>query len=158
MYITIKQISTLVFIFLLVGCTVQNRSTTISYSENKIDETTSQVIFEGNQQQSQEEVRQNLIYRCAKVTVKNGFSHFIVIADSSYKHVGKKEFLDSDLTFETTTTMSGGVNTRVRSNFGAQEVDSFFVGVFTIRMLNNSVTHSVDAKAYIKEIELIKNR
>ena len=151
----IKNIYTtaLVLVLFFVSCTTTYGPMTSAggYSEKQIDETTIRVTFQGSRHQSKEDVRMHLIYRCSEVTVENNYSHFIVIADSSYKHIGKKEFGESDLSFETTTTMSGGVNTRVRSTFGAQETDMYFVGVFTIRLLRNPVTHSVDANAFIRE-------
>ena len=151
----IKNIHTtaLVLVLFFASCTTTYGPMTSAggYSEKQIDETTIQVTYQGNVRQNQEEVRIHLIYRCSEVTVENGYPYFIVIADSSYKHIGKKEFGESDLSFETTTTMSGGVNTRVRSTFGAQETDMYFVGVFTIRLLRNPVTHSVDANAFIRE-------
>lgn len=142
-------------VLFVTGCAVQTGSvnTENRYSAEKIDETTVRVTFEGNHQQGQEDVQQYLIYHCAVVTIRNGYSHFVVIADNSYKHVGKKEFLDSDLTFETTTSMSGGVNTRVRSNFGAQDVDVSYIGDFTIRMLKSAETHAVDAKTFKRDFE-----
>ncbi len=145
--------STLVLALVFSGCTATYgpMKANSGYSEKHIDENTIQVTYKGNVRHGKEDVRTRLIYRCSEVTVENGYPYFIVIADSSYKHVGKKEFGESDLSFETTTTMSGGVNTRVRSTFGAQETDTYFVGVFNIRLLRNPVTHAVDAKAYIRD-------
>ena len=91
-----------------------------------------------------------LIYRCSEVTVQNGFSHFILLKDDSYKHIGKREFGNSDLSFETTTTMSGGINNRVKSNFGAQDSDAYFVGIFTIKILKNPENMSISALSFLK--------
>lgn len=146
-------------IFVLCGCAVQTGSVDAKpkYTIERIGGTTVKITFEGNRQQDEEEVRQYLIYYCAKATLKNEYLHFVVIADESYKHVGKKEFLDSDMIFETTTTMSGGVNTRVRSSFGAQDTDVNYVGIFTIRMLKNAETHSVDASMFVQDFKLRNN-
>ena len=142
----------LIFFCVLISCSSTYAPATegsAGYSEYKINENTFQVTFQGNRRQSKGDVRTRLIYRCSEVTVQNGFSHFILLKDDSYKHIGKRDFGNSDLSFETTTSMSGGINNRVKSNFGAQDSDAYYVGVFTIKVLKNSATMSIDASSFI---------
>jgi hypothetical protein len=117
-----------------------------------------QVTFQGNKQQNQNEVRMLLIYRCSEITLENGLQHFILIEDKSYKHIGKKEFGNSDFSFETTASMSGGTNNRVKSNFGPQGTNSYFVGIFSIKMLDKASNRSVNASTFIRNnAHLVKN-
>ncbi len=120
------------------------------YHEYKINDYSYNVTFQGNRRQSRDDVRTRLIYRCSELTIQNGYNHFILLKDDSYKHIGKRDFGNSDLSFETTTTMSGGTNNRVKSNFGAQDSDVYFVGVFTIKMMKEAATMSVDASTFIR--------
>ncbi|MBT3590080.1 MAG: hypothetical protein HOK52_03320 [Candidatus Marinimicrobia bacterium] len=143
----------IIFFYFLNGCASTYGPATegsSGHSEYKIKENIFQVTFKGNSRQSRDDVRMRLIYRCSEVTVQNGFSHFILLKDDSYKHIGKREFGNSDLSFETTTTMSGGINNRVKSNFGAQDSDAYFVGIFTIKILKNPENMSISALSFLK--------
>jgi len=142
--------------YLLVGCAVTYKPATGSggYSEVKLNENTYEVTFEGNQYNHLDEVRTYLTFRCAELTLENGLTHFLIIEDASYEDQGEKEFLDSDMTIETRTSMSGGVSTNVRSTFGAESMTGNPVGKFVIMMRVGPdpvhTTASMDAKAFLE--------
>lgn len=142
--------------YLIMGCAVTYKPADGSggYSEIKINENTYEVTFEGNQYNSLDEVRTYLTFRCAELTLENNLTHFLIIEDASYEDQREKEFLDSDMTIETRTSMSGGVNTNVRSTFGAQSRTSNPVGKFVIMMrVGPDPVHpsaSMDARAFLE--------
>ena len=123
------------------------------YSELQLDETIYEVTFEGNQHNTIDEIRTYLTYRCSELTLEKEFSHFLIMEDLSFKDGGNAEFDDTDIVFETHTSMSGGTSSSVRSNFGAQESPSDIVGKFVIRLLHGPdpsfPTASMDAQAFM---------
>lgn len=150
---------------MLTGCatTYGPKESMGGYSEKEIDPTMVEVTFEGNQYNKAEQIRTYLTYRCAELTLEKGFSYFLIMEDKSYEQSGEKEFAESDLTIETRTSMSGGVNNRVSSNFGAQETGKNIVGVFVIKMLLNpdpvNISATMDAQAFIDNYgDVIKKR
>jgi len=147
----------------LLGCAVPYRPEAGSggFSEKQLNENTFEVTFEGNQYNSLDEVRTYLTYRCAELTLEQGLTHFLIVQDESYEDTHKKEFMGSDLTIETRESMSAGVQTNVRSNFGAEAMSSNPVGRFIIMMrMGPDPVHaaaSMDAKLFIESNEhLIK--
>lgn len=152
----LKISSTLALISLLTGCAVTYRAEKGSggYSEKQINENTFEVSFEGNQYNTLDEVRTYLTYRCAELTLEQGLTHFLIVEDASFEDTHEKEFMDSDMTIETRTSMSGGVRTNVRSNFGAEAMTSNPVGKFIIMMrVGPDPVHraaSMDAKEFIE--------
>ena len=139
------------FVFISCSASYGPLNGSSGYSEVEIDKNTIQVKYRGNQHQNKDAVRMRLIYRCSEITLESGFEHFILIKDDSYKHVEKREFGNADLSFETTTSMSGGVNNRVKSDFGAQDADAYFMGIFTIRMLKYPEARSINSKSFLQE-------
>ncbi len=123
------------------------------YSEQMIDDVTVQVTFEGNQYSDIDEIRTYLTYRCSEVTLAQGFSHFMIIEDNSFKHLGSDEIEDQGLSFETTTSMSGGVNTRVSSGFEKKPTTNL-TGSFTIQMMPD--VHPVYPAASIEARVLLR--
>ena len=159
----LKIVITLALLSLLLGCAVSYAPMKASggYSENQLNENTFEVTFEGNQYNSLDEVRTYLTYRCAELTLEKRLSHFLIIEDASFENIPEKEFSEGDLTIETRTSMSGGVNTTVRSTFGAQEMTSNPVGKFIIMMRQGPdpvhPTASMNAREFIEANEhLIK--
>ncbi|MBC8375217.1 MAG: hypothetical protein H8E26_04165 [FCB group bacterium] len=152
----LKIVVTLSMLVLLLGCAVTYRPMNASggYSENQLNENTFEVTFEGNQYNSLDEVRTYLTFRCAELTLEQGLTHFLIVEDASYEAVGDKEFADGDLTIETRTSMSGGVNTTVRSTFGAEAMVGNPIGKFIIMMRVGPdpvhTTASMDAKQFIE--------
>lgn len=140
----------------LMSCAVpyQPEKGSGGFSEVKINENTFEVTFEGNQYNTLDEVRTYLTYRCAELTLEQGLTHFLIMEDASFEDTRKKEFMDSDMKIETRTSMSGGVNTTVSSNFGAEATSSNPVGKFVIMMrVGKDPVHpnaSMDAKEYIE--------
>lgn len=139
----------------LVACAVPYRPEQGSggFSETKLNENTFEVTFEGNQYNTLNEVRTYLTFRCAELTLEQGLTHFLIIEDLSYEDTNEKEFMESDMTIETRTSMSGGVSTNVRSNFGAESMASNPVGKFLIMMrVGPDPVHpnaSLDARQFI---------
>ncbi|MBC8193763.1 MAG: hypothetical protein ISR87_03210 [Candidatus Marinimicrobia bacterium] len=152
----LKIAVTVSMIILFLGCAVTYRPMNASggYSENKINENTFEVTFEGNQYNDLDEVRTYLTFRCAELTLEQGLSHFLIIQDESYEEVPEKEFSEADLTIETHTSMSGGTNNSVRSTFGAEAVTSNPIGKFIIMMRQGPdpvhPTASMDAQQFIE--------
>ncbi len=150
-------------IILLAGCAVTYGpiNATGGYSENQLNENTFEVTFEGNQHNTLDEVRTYLTYRCAELTLEQGLSHFLIVEDASYEDIADTEFSEADMTIETHSSMSGGVNTSVRSTFGAQTEGSNPVGKYIIMMRQGpDPVHraaSMDARHFIEANEhLIK--
>jgi len=145
----------LMFSLFIMSCAVTYgpRDALGGYSEVQLDGTTYEVTFEGNQYNTKDEIRTCLTYRCAELTLEKGFTHFLIMEDQSYRDTGKMEFIESDMLFETHTSMSGGTNSSVRSNFGAQESTLCIVGKFVIRLLPGVdpmyPTASMNAQAFI---------
>ncbi len=54
------------------------------YSSNQLGDNTYKVLFKGNQHTKAETVFDNLLLRCAELTIKEGHKYFIVYEDSSY--------------------------------------------------------------------------
>lgn len=149
--------------FIFIGCatTYGPKGTKGGYSEKQITENTFEVTFEGNEHNSADQIRNYLMYRCAELTLEQGLSHFLIVEDASYQEVPESEFVENDLVIETHTSMSGGTNNSVRSNFGAQESLTNTVGIFVIMMRQGpDPVHgaaSIDAKVLIDSSEhLIK--
>ena len=147
---------TLTMILIIMSCAVPYKPESGSggYHEKQINENTFDVTFEGNQYNTLDEVRTYLTYRCAELTLEQGLTHFLIVEDASFEDANKKEFMDSDLTIETHTSMSGGVSTSVRSNFGAEAMASNPVGRFIIMMrVGPDPVHpsaSMDASQFIE--------
>ncbi|MEA3286230.1 MAG: hypothetical protein U9Q77_02475 [Candidatus Marinimicrobia bacterium] len=132
------------------------------YSEQNIDDITIQVTFEGNQYSTVDQIRTYLTYRCSELTLEHDFTHFMIIKDDSFKHLGADELEDEGITFTTTTSMSGGVNTRVSSGFEKSPTETA-IGIFTIKMMPKAdpvyATASIDAQVFIESNEhLIKRK
>ncbi|NQV51041.1 MAG: hypothetical protein HQ507_11120 [Candidatus Marinimicrobia bacterium] len=130
------------------------------YSEKQIDETTIQVFFEGNQHTTKEQVRTNLMFRCAELTIENGFSHFMIISDDSYEHDGTFD-MTYDQPGKTTESLSRGTLTTVDASVQVEPISTNIVGVFTIQMMPkvDSVYASASINAqdfYVKNQHLIK--
>lgn len=156
MHKSLINVITIGLTLLVLGCAVTYRPLNASggYTEKQLNENTFEVTFEGNQHNSLVEVRTFLTFRCAELTLEQGLTHFLIIEDASYEAIGDKEFADGDLTIETRTSMSGGVNTTVKSNFGAEAMVGEPIGKFIImmRMGPDPVhpTASMDAKHFIE--------
>ncbi len=152
----LKIVVILSMIVLVIGCAVTYHPSNGSggFSEKRLNENTFEVTFEGNQHNSLDEVRTYLTFRCAELTLEQGLTHFLIVEDASYEAIGDKEFADGDLTIETRTSMSGGVNTTVKSNFGAEAMAGEPIGKFIIMMRVGPdpvhTTASMDAKHFIE--------
>ncbi len=161
---TLAKLGTLLLITLFfVGCatTYGPKGAKGGYSEKQLNENTFEVTFEGNERNTADQIRNYLTYRCAELTLEQGLSHFLIVEDASYTRVPESEFVENDLIIETHTSMSGGTNNSVRSNFGAQQALSNTVGVFVIMMRQGPdpvhTTASMDARAFMDSNEhLIK--
>lgn len=160
-----KEVTRSLIIFallVLVNCatTYGPKKLAGGYSEEKINDLVFQVTFEGNQYSTVDQIRTYLTYRCAEVTLENGFTHFMIIRDDSYKHLGSDEIADEGISFETRTSLSGGVNSRVSSGFEKTPTETA-IGVFAIKLMPKAdpvyAVASIDAREFIKTNEhLIK--
>ncbi|NQV30190.1 MAG: hypothetical protein HQ508_04815 [Candidatus Marinimicrobia bacterium] len=135
------------FMILLASCATSYGPKGImgGYSEIQIDETTFQVFFEGNQQTTKEQIRTQLMFRCAELTIKHGFSHFMILSDESIEH---QEFEQANVSI--TKGMGPMVNTRVE----VEEPNSNIVGVYTIKMLAKA--DPVYASASINAVDFLE--
>lgn len=123
-------------ILLLLGCaaTYGPMNAHGGYTQKQINENTFEVSFEGNQYNTLEQVRTYLLYRCAELTLEQGLTYFLIVQDLSYSDLPDKEFVDTGLSFETTTSMSGGVNNQVKSTYNLEAMNSSPVGKYVIMM------------------------
>ena len=67
-------------------------SFTGGYSESKLQKDRYNVSFEGNAWISEEQAMNYLLYRCAEITLDNGFDYFIIVSEesnTSYSTMGK---------------------------------------------------------------------
>jgi len=153
---------TLLALILLWGCATSYGPKKLAggYSDGLISENTIRVTFEGNQYSDINQIRTYLTYRCSEVTLEHGFSHFMIIEDNSFKELGSDELLDEGISFTTSSSMSGGVNTRVSSGFEKVPTENL-IGSFTIQMMPQVdpvyLAASINAKVFMENNEhLIK--
>ncbi len=144
----------LLTLVMLAGCATSYGPKVLAggYSEEPVNENTITVTFEGNQYSNTDQIRTYLTYRCAEVTLEHGFSHFMILEDKSFKELGTDELTDEGLVFETTTSMSGGTNTRVTSGFEKVPTENL-TGCFTIQMMHGVdpvySAASIDAQVFL---------
>jgi len=157
----ILSMSTILF---LVNCATAYGPKELAggYTEEMLTENTYQVSFEGNQYNDMDQVQRYLMFRCAELTLEKNYTHFLILEDASFKEEGEKEFTESDLKIETRTSMSGGVNTTVSSNFGAESTSSNMMGVYVIFLRNGPdpsyPSASNDAQAFMANNETLIKR
>jgi len=164
MKLRMMWVLTLMVVMMFLGCATSYGPKKLAggYSEVNINDNTVEVTFEGNQYSDVDQIRTYLTYRCSEVTLGHGFTHFMIIDDKSFEHLGADEIEDQGIVFETTTSMSGGVNTRVSSGFEKKPTENF-IGVFTIKMMPKAdpvyAAASIEAQTFIDNNEhLIKRK
>lgn len=145
-----------VIVLTLLGCAVKYVpiKATGGYLEEQITDDSYVVKFIGNQYNNMDQIRIYVAYRSAEIALENGYSHFLIEEDASF--MGTSTDLSStDLQIETTTSMSGGVRTEVRSNFGPEVSVEDMVGIFTIKLMHGEhpvhKSASVDAEKFIDQ-------
>lgn len=94
------------------------------------------VRFEGNQHTSADQVRHYLLYRCAELTIENGFKYFVILIDESH-FINDTTPPEIDQPWTTTSSMSGGTKAIVNADFSAGTTASKYVGIFKIGMLRD---------------------
>jgi len=81
----IKLLFTTIFILLYCcSTTYQPYGALGGYKSLQIGDDSYRVLFKGNQHTHGETVYNSLLRQCAEITIKNGYSHFIIYEDSSY--------------------------------------------------------------------------
>lgn len=73
---------TLILPLLLFGCVTpyQQKGFMGGYSDTQLDSNTVRVSFYGNAFTSRENVENNMLRRCAEVTIQRGYDYFIIIS------------------------------------------------------------------------------
>ena len=132
------------------------------YSEKQLNNAMVQVTFVGNQQATADEIRTLLTYRCAEVTIEQGFNYFTIQQDDSYDKNGRTDFAESRISVSTTSSLSGGTHTAVINDFTPESTNSNIVGVFTIKMLAKPdpayPAANIDAQTFIAANEHLIHR
>ena len=145
-----------VLMVLLATCTTYYgpRGLKGGYSEQQIDNQTVQVMFEGNQQTTVDELRTLLTYRCAEVTLAQGYNFFKIIKDNSFDQNGRTDFAESHIAVNSHASMSGGLHTHVSNSFTTDATNDNLVGVYVIRMTMTQdpvyPSASIDARAFME--------
>ncbi|SET66624.1 CC0125/CC1285 family lipoprotein [Thalassotalea agarivorans] len=85
----------LVLLFLVSACTTQyhKRNFTGGYAEEKIDDNSYIVSFYGNGNTSSQQVWNMWIYRCAELTLANGYEFFELNSTTKYAYLENSEGL-----------------------------------------------------------------
>lgn len=75
----------LTIFFVLNACTTpyQAKGFMGGYSDSRIDSNTVRVSFYGNSYTSQEKVENGMLYRCAEVTLQDGYDYFVIASGST---------------------------------------------------------------------------
>jgi len=69
----------------LTGCATAYRHENITggYTDFHVEDNTYRVRFKGNNYTSRERVEQFLLYRCAELTTRLGYDHFVLISEDT---------------------------------------------------------------------------
>lgn len=82
----VKFVMCIIFAISVMNCSTpyQPLGALGGYSSNQLGDNTYKVLFKGNQHTKAETVFDNLLLRCAEITIAEGHKYFIVYEDSSY--------------------------------------------------------------------------
>lgn len=82
----IKHIFAILIVALVYNCSTpyQPKGALGGYSSNQLNESNYKVSFKGNQHTTAETVFDNLLRRCAEITIEERGKYFVVYEDSSY--------------------------------------------------------------------------
>lgn len=107
------------------------------YENKQIGDHLYEVKFHGNQHTPKEKTLNFLLYRCAELTLEEGFTHFIILENQSYAdvHIQEPEYIKP---WETRTSLSGGVMTIVKPDFGKDTVSEDYKAIYIISTFNDS--------------------
>ena len=83
---TARFVMCIIFAIIAINCSTpyQRLGTLGGYTSNQLGDNTYKVLFKGNQHTKAETVFDNLLLRCAELTIKEGHNYFIIYEDSSY--------------------------------------------------------------------------
>lgn len=83
---TVRLVMCIIFAISVMNCSTpyQPLGALGGYSSNQLGDNTYKVLFKGNQHTKAETVFDNLLLRCAEITIEEGHKYFIVYEDSSY--------------------------------------------------------------------------
>lgn len=151
--------SVMTLALVMEGCATSYRPRGMSggYEETPLGENLYEVRFYGNQHTSAARIRDHLLYRCAEVTLENGFDSFIITADQSYSEQTVNE-PDIVIPLKTTESMSGGVITSSWSDWSQATVTSNGVGIYQILLLNSSDSDYLHSEKSRQDAKAILDR
>ncbi len=100
-----KLVFVLSLVIILSGCATPYQSKRFSggYTDSRIDANTVRVSFYGNGHTTRETVENDMLYRCAEVTLQDGYDYFVIVSG------------DTTPTFSTYTT-PGTYNQHTNTN------------------------------------------
>jgi len=127
----------ILFVF-LTNCSTpyQPKGTLGGYSEEKILDNLYRIEFEGNQHSKPEKIQNYLLYRCAELTQEMEYAYFAIISDE--RHFDENSVRpERGVSFQTTTSMSGGTRTTVSPDFQTATSSTKYTGVYVIKFLND---------------------
>ena len=134
---SINNIICLTVLLFFWGCATpyQPKGLLGGYSSEPLGNDMLDVRFEGNQNTSQEQVNNYLLYRCAELTIENGFKYFVILVNESH-FIADTSRPELDQPFSTRTSASAGTRTSVSADLSASTTSSRFIGIFKIGMLS----------------------
>ncbi len=90
----VKFVMCIIFAISVMNCSTPYQPLGVlgGYSSNQLGDNTYKVLFKGNQHTKAETVFDNLLLRCAELTIKERQNYFIIYEDSSY--IDKTVFVD----------------------------------------------------------------
>lgn len=126
------------FILILSGCasTYGPRGSMGGYEEKSVGKDMLEVRFYGNQHTPSEKTTRMLLYRCAELTIENGFDSFVLMQDQSYS---EKTVNNPTLNqpAETRESASMGIRTVIMPDLTQPTTSTNWIGVFVIAMFND---------------------
>lgn len=138
----------------LSGCATPYQSLGLGggYSESKLDEDTYKVSFRGNGYTSQEAVQDNLLRRCAELTMQNGYKYFVILTGDGNDRVSQFS------TPETVNTTGFGTSHGYGNIYPNNYTYNGFANYNSSTTVNPSQTYFVHRYSNNVIIKMLKNK
>ncbi len=147
-------------VMLIAACSTpyQPKGTLGGYSQEKILANMYKVEFVGNQHSKPEVIQNFLMYRCAELTLEQGFEYFSIVSEE--RHYDKYSVRpEREVSFETRTSASGGTRTIVKPDLQTASSSTKYTGVYFIKFITNideqyknTIFYAPDVLAELSEI------
>ncbi|MCF7823519.1 MAG: hypothetical protein K9N35_05045 [Candidatus Marinimicrobia bacterium] len=122
------------------------------YSDWQNEDGTYEVMFEGHKNDSKDLVRTYLVYRCSEIALENGYSHFLIM-DETTEQEGEETEQKTEVVLHAQRGLLGGVNLSSDSNYTGENASTQYRARMTIKLLHGKdpryPSASMDAQAFI---------